>query len=50
MFRKRHKVYLKVNSAEWKLIRFSLLQLREKLIASQMGSEDVDALLVRLMR
>ena len=49
MFRKHKKVYLEVNHAEWRLIRFSLLQLREKLIAANLESNDVDALLARMM-
>ena len=49
MFRKRRKIYLEVNHAEWRLIRFSLLRLREKLIAANLESNDVDALLARMM-
>lgn len=49
MFRKHKKVYLEVNYAEWRLIRFSLLRLREKLIAANLESNDVDALLARMM-
>lgn len=49
MFRKQRKIYLEVNHAEWRLIRFSLLRLREKLIAANLESNDVDALLARMM-
>lgn len=49
MFQRHRKVYLEINSAERKLIRFSLLRLREKLIAANLDCADVDALLVRLM-
>lgn len=49
MFRKQRKVYLEVNHAEWRLIRFGLLRLREKLIAANLESDDVDALLARMM-
>ena len=49
MFRKHRKVYLEVNHAEWRLIRFGLLRLREKLIAANLESDDVDALLARMM-
>ncbi len=49
MFRKQRKVYLEVNHAEWRLIRFSLLRLREKLIAAKLESNDVDALLAHMM-
>ena len=48
MFHRRSKLYVTVTPAERRLILFCLVQLRNRLIAEQFGTEDVDALLLRL--
>ena len=48
MFHRRNKLYVTVTPAERRLILFCLVQLRNRLIAEQFGTEDVDALLLWL--
>ena len=48
MFHRRNKLHVTVTPAERRLILFCLVQLRNRLIAEQFGTEDVDALLLRL--
>lgn len=50
MLWRQRKIVLEINDAEWKLIRFGLLQLRDKLVAAQLESDEVNALLARMMR
>ena len=49
MFRAKRKYAVRLTPAERKLIRFSLTELRNKLAAEGFDTEDVDALLMRLM-
>lgn len=48
MFRREKKVYLSVNAADLRLIRTSLLALRNRLIAEGRYTDPVDELLTRL--
>ena len=48
MFHRRSKLYVTVTPAERRLILFCLVQLRNRLIAEQFDTEDVDALLLRM--
>lgn len=49
MFRAKRKYAVQLTPAELKLIRFSLMELRNKLIKEGFDTQDVDALIVRLM-
>ena len=48
MFRAKRKYVIQLTPAERKLIRYSLIQLRTKLVKEGFGTEDVDALILRL--
>lgn len=48
MLRAKRKYAVQLTPAERKLIRFSLMELRNKLAAEGFDTEDVDALILRL--
>ena len=48
MFREKRKYVVQLTSAERKLIRFSLMELRNKLAAEGFDTHDADALILRL--
>ena len=48
MFRAKRKYVIQLPPAERKLIRYSLMELRNKLAAQGFDTEDVDALILRL--
>lgn len=48
MFRAKRKYAVKLTTAEQKLIRFSLIELRNKLVEEGFDTQDVDALILRL--
>ena len=50
MFRKTTRFYITFSPAEKKLVRYCLMELRNKLLAAGCDTDDVDALLQRLMR
>ena len=49
MFRAKRKYAVRLTPAERKLIRFSLMELRNKLLKAGFDTQDVDALILRLM-
>ena len=49
MFRSKKRLYVVLSPAEKKLIRLCLLELRNKLLAAELETDDIDALLLRLM-
>ena len=49
MFRREKQVYLSVTAADLRLIRTSLLALRNRLIAEGHYTDPVDELLIKLM-
>ena len=49
MFRKTTRFYIAFSPAEKKLVRYCLMELRSKLLAANLDTDDVDALLRRLM-
>ena len=49
MFRKQIRLYITFSPAEKKLVRYCLLELRNKLLAASCDTDDVDVLLRRLM-
>jgi len=49
MFRLEKKYVIELSPAERKLIRFCLLELRNKLLSEHFDTYDVDALLLRIM-
>ena len=48
MFRSKRKYVVRLTPAERKLIRFSLMELRNKLLNEGFDTQDVDALMMRL--
>ena len=48
MFRAKRKFAVRLTPAERKLIRFSLTELRNKLLKEGFDTQDVDALILRL--
>ena len=48
MFRAKRKYVIQLTPAERKLIRFSLTELRNKLLKEGFDTQDVDALIMRL--
>lgn len=50
MFRRKKRYFLSVTPAEEKLVQFCLFELRNKLLASGHETEDVDALLRKLIK
>lgn len=50
MIRAKRKYAVRLTPAERKLIRFSLMELRNKLAAEGFDTEDVDALILRLTK
>ena len=48
MFRSKRKYIVQLTPAERKLIRYSLMELRNKLAVEGFDTEDVDALILRL--
>ena len=48
LFRPKRKYAVRLTPAERKLIRFSLMELRNKLVAEGFDTADVDALILRL--
>ena len=48
MFRPKRKYAVQLTPAERKLIRYSLTELRNKLLAEGFDTQDVDALIMRL--
>ena len=48
MFRAKRKYAVRLTPAERKLIRYSLMELRNKLLTEGFDTEDVDALILRL--
>ena len=49
MFRKTTRYFITFSPAEKKLVRYCLMELRNKLLAADCDTDDVDALLHRLM-
>ena len=49
MFRRKKRYFLSVTPTEEKLVQFCLLELRNKLLASGHETEDVDALLRKII-
>ena len=49
MFRREKRFVIGFSPAEKKLVRYCLMELRNKLLAASLDTEDVDALLQRLM-
>ena len=50
MYRAKRKYVIQLTPAERKLIRFSLMELRNKLAAEGFDTEDVDKVIARLMK
>lgn len=48
MFRAKRKYVVQLTPAERKLIRYSLMELRNKLLSEGFDTQDVDALIMRL--
>ncbi|MBR1770567.1 MAG: hypothetical protein IJ747_00890 [Lachnospiraceae bacterium] len=48
MFRTKRKYAVLLSPAERKLIRYCLMELRNKLAAERFDTEDVDAIIIRL--
>ena len=48
MFRSKRKYVIQLTPTERKLIRFSLTELRNKLVKEGFDTQDVDALILRL--
>ena len=48
MFRAQRKYVVQLTPAERKLIRYSLMELRNKLLSEGFDTQDVDALIMRL--
>ena len=48
MFRAKRKYVIQLTPAERKLIHFSLMELRNKLLKAGYDTKDVDALILRL--
>ena len=48
MLRAKRKYIVRLTPAERKLIRFSLMELRNKLLKEGFDTQDVDALIMRL--
>ena len=48
MFRAKRKYVIQLTPAEQELIRYSLMELRNKLLTEGFDTEDVDALILRL--
>ena len=48
MFRAKRKYVIQLTPAERKLIRYSLMELRNKLLKEGYDTQDVDALIMRL--
>ena len=48
MIRAKRKYVIQLTPAERKLIRYSLMELRNKLLAEGFDTQDVDALIMRL--
>ena len=49
MFHKTKHFYISFSPAEQKLVRYCLMELRNKLLAASCDTDDVDALLRRFM-
>ena len=49
MFRAKRKYAVRLTPAERKLIRFSLMELRNKLLKEGFDTQDVDALIIILI-
>lgn len=49
MFRKEKRYIICFSPAEKKLVRYCLMELRSKLLAANLDTDDVDALLHRLV-
>ena len=49
MFRREKRFFIGFSPAEKKLVRYCLMELRNKLLAASLDTEAVDALLHRLM-
>ena len=49
MFRREKRYIIGFSAAEKKLVRYCLMELRSTLLAANLDTEDVDALLQRLM-
>ena len=47
---RKHRVCVELNSAERRMIRDALLAFRSRAIAADIPTEDIDALLVRVMK
>ena len=50
MFREKRKYVVQLTPAERKLIRYSLMQLRNKLLSEGIDTQDVDKVIARLMK
>lgn len=50
MFRAKRKYVIQLTPAERKLIRFSLTELRNKLLKEGFDTQDVDKVIARLMK
>ena len=50
MFRAKRKYVIQLTPAERKLIRYSLMEMRNKLAAEGFDTEDVDKVIARLMK
>lgn len=48
MFRAKRKYIVQLTPAERKLIRYSIMELRNKLVNEGFDTQDVDALIMRL--
>lgn len=48
MFRAKRKYAVQLTPAERKLIRYSLMEMRNKLLKEGFDTQDVDALIIRL--
>ena len=50
MVRKKNKVYLTLNAAERRLLIQGLLSFRNKVIAREIDTVDIDRILIRMMK